>query len=39
MSNQNLVNKLHKPIDSKSNNIKVCSSFKNNIWGADLAGM
>ena len=39
MSNQQLSNKLHKPIIRKFNKRKVYSSFKDNIWGADLADM
>ena len=30
---------LHKPIIKKNKKIKVYSSFKDNIWGADLADM
>ena len=32
-----LANELHKPIIRKFKKIKVYSSFKDNIWGADLA--
>ena len=34
-----LANELHKPIIRKFNKLKVYSSFKDNIWGADLADM
>ena len=34
-----LANELHKPIIRKFNKRKVYSSFKDNIWGADLADM
>ena len=37
MSNQQLVDKLHKTIIRRFKRHKVCSSFKDNIWGADLA--
>ena len=37
--NIKLVNELHKPIIRKFNKQKVYSSFKDNIWGADLADM
>ena len=37
MSNQQLSNELHKPILKKFNRRKVYSSFKDNIWGDDLA--
>ena len=37
--NVQLANELHKPIIKKFNKIKVYSSFKNNIWGVDLADM
>ena len=37
--NQKLANKLHKPIIRKFRKIKVYSSFKDNIWGVDLADM
>ena len=30
---------LHKPIIRKFEKRKVCSGFKDNIWGADLADM
>ena len=36
-SNYQLVNELHKPIIKKSKKRKVYSSFKDNIWGFDLA--
>ena len=39
MPNQQLDNELHKPLIRKFKEIKVYSSFKNNIWGADLAEM
>ena len=35
--NQQLANELHKPIIRKCNKKKVYSSFKDNIWGVDLA--
>ena len=35
--NIKLANELHKPIIRKFNKRKVYSSFKDNIWGADLA--
>ena len=35
--NYQLANKLHKPIIRKFKNRKVYSSFRDNIWGADLA--
>ena len=37
--NKKLANELHKPIIRKFNKRKVYSSFKDNIWGADLADM
>ena len=37
--NIQLANELHKPIIRKLNKIKVHSSFKDNIWGVDLADM
>ena len=37
--NIQLANELHKPIIKKFNKRKVHSSFKNNIWAVDLAGM
>ena len=37
--NIKLANELHKPIIRKFNKRKVYSSFKDNIWGADLAEM
>ena len=37
--NQQLTNELHKPIIRKSEKRKVYSSFKDNIWGFDLADM
>ena len=39
MSNQQLANELHKPIIRKFMKRKVYSSFKDNIWGNDLADM
>ena len=38
-SNVKLADKLHKPIIKKFNKRKVYSSFKDNIWGVDLADM
>ena len=37
--NQQLANELHKPIIRKFKTTKVYSSFKDNIWGVDLADM
>ena len=37
--NQQLANELHKPIIRKFKKRKVYSSFKDNIWGADLDDM
>ena len=37
--NYQLANELHKPIIRKLKKIKVYSSFRNNIWGFDLADM
>ena len=37
--NLKLANELHKPIIRKFNKRKVYSSFKDNIWGVDLADM
>ena len=37
--NEQLANELHKPIIRKFEKRKVYSTFKNNIWGADLADM
>ena len=37
--NQQLANELHKPIIRKFKDRKVYSSFKDNIWGVDLADM
>ena len=39
MPNQQLADELHKPIIKKFKRRKVYSSFKDNIWGADLADM
>ena len=38
-SNYQLANELHKPIIRKFKKRKVYSSFRDNIWGADLADM
>ena len=38
-SNYQLANGLHKPIIRKIKKTKVYSSFRDNIWGADLANM
>ena len=35
--NQKLANELHKPIIRKFKKRKVYSSFKDNVWGVDLA--
>ena len=37
--NYQLANELHKPIIKKFKKRKVYSSFKDNIWGVDLADM
>ena len=37
--NVQLANELHKPIIKKFNKRKVYSSYKDNIWGVDLADM
>ena len=37
--NYQLANELHKPIIKKFKKRKVYSSFKDNIWGVDLANM
>ena len=39
MQNQQLIEELRKPIIRKCKTRKVYSSFKDNIWGADLAHM
>ena len=39
MSSQQLENEPHKPIIRKFKKRKVYSSFKDNIWGVDLADM
>ena len=39
MSNQQLADELHKPIIRKFKRLKVYSSFKDNVWGADLSDM
>ena len=36
-SSLKLVDELHKPVIKKFNKRKVCSQFKDNIWGVDLA--
>ena len=38
-SNYQLANELHKPIIKKLKKRKVYSSFRDNIWGLDLADM
>ena len=35
--NEQLAQELHKPIIKRFQKRRVCSSFKDNIWGADLA--
>ena len=37
--NEQLANELHKPIIRKFKKRKVYSSFRDNIWGADLADL
>ena len=37
--NQQLAEELHKPIIRKFEKRKVCLTFKDNIWGVDLADM
>ena len=37
--NKRLAEELHKPIIRKFKKVKVYSTFKDNIWGADLADM
>ena len=39
MSNLQLAEALHKPVIRKFERWKVYSSFRDNIWGVDLAGM
>ena len=39
MSNQKLADKLHKPMIRNFKRTKFHSSFKDNIWGADIADM
>ena len=39
LANQKLAEKLHKPIIRKLRKRKVYSSFKDSIWGVDLADM
>ena len=39
LKNQQLANELHKPIIRKFKKRKVYASFKDNIWGVDLADM
>ena len=38
-SSLKLADELHKPVIRKVNKRKVCSQFKDNIWGVDLADM
>ena len=38
-NNTILAEGLHKPVIKKFNKRKVCSQFKDNIWGVDLADM
>ena len=37
--NEQLAEEIHKPITRNFKKRTVCSRFKDNIWGADLAGM
>ena len=37
--NEQLAQELHKPIIINFKRRRVCSSFKDNIWGVDLANM
>ena len=39
LKNEQLANELHEPVIRKIKKIKVYSSFKDNIWSADLADM
>ena len=39
INNKNLAEELHRPIIKSFKRRKVCSSFKDNIWGVDLADM
>ena len=39
MQNEQLAEELHKPIIKKFKKRRVFSSFKDNIWGADLVDM
>ena len=39
LQNEQLAEELHKPIVKKFKTRKVYSSFKDNVWGADLAHM
>ena len=39
MPNQQLAEELHKPIIRKLEKRKVYSSFKENVWGANIADM
>ena len=39
MSNEKLAEELHRPITRKFGKRKVHSSFKDNIWGANLVDM
>ena len=38
-SSLKLADELHKPVIKKSNERKVYSQFKDNVWGIDLADM
>ena len=39
MPDQELAEELHKPIIRKFEKCKICSSFNDNVWGADLVDM
>ena len=39
MPNQQLADELHKPVIKKFSKRRVYSSYKDNIWGVDLADM
>ena len=39
INNKKLAEELHRPIIKSFKRRKVCSSFKDNIWGVDLADM
>ena len=39
MTNQEIAEELHKPVARKSKKRKICSSFTDNLWGADVADM